>query len=52
MKFTTELPAEILDKSLRAKHAPNIVIDPNEVFKLDKEKNYYGLKSHKEYIDK
>lgn len=33
MRFTEELPENILDKSLRAEHAPNIVIDPNDIFK-------------------
>jgi hypothetical protein len=32
MKFTENLPQEIMDKSLRAEHAPNIILDPNEVF--------------------
>lgn len=32
MKFTEELPQEILDKTLRAEHAPNIKIDPNEIW--------------------
>ncbi|CAB5497983.1 hypothetical protein AZO1586I_263, partial [Bathymodiolus thermophilus thioautotrophic gill symbiont] len=26
-------PQEIMDKSLRAEHAPNIILDPNEVFR-------------------
>lgn len=33
MKFTKELSAEILDKTLRAQHAPNIVVDPNDIFR-------------------
>jgi hypothetical protein len=33
MKFTRELPAAILDKTLRAEHAPNIMIDPNDIFR-------------------
>jgi len=33
MKFTENLPQEIMDKSLRAEHAPNIILDPNEVFR-------------------
>jgi integrating conjugative element protein (TIGR03761 family) len=33
MKFIKELPAEILDKTLRAEHAPNIMIDPNDIFR-------------------
>lgn len=33
MKFTEELPDEILDKTRRAKHAPNIIPDPNEIFR-------------------
>ncbi|WP_369177941.1 PFL_4669 family integrating conjugative element protein [Candidatus Thiodubiliella endoseptemdiera] len=36
MKFKEELPHEILNKSLRAEHAPNIVIDPNDIFKKPK----------------
>ncbi|SFV87053.1 FIG141694: hypothetical protein in PFGI-1-like cluster [hydrothermal vent metagenome] len=36
MKFKEELPSEVLDKSLRAEHAPNIVIDPNEIFRKPK----------------
>ncbi len=33
MKFTSELPPEILDKTGRAEHAPNIALDPNVVFR-------------------
>lgn len=33
MKFTRELPDAILDKTLRAEHAPNIIIDPNDIFR-------------------
>jgi integrating conjugative element protein (TIGR03761 family) len=38
MKFTQELPKEILDKTTRAEHAPNIVINPNDMFKKPKSK--------------
>lgn len=33
MKFTRELPEAILDKTLRAEHAPNIMLDPNDIFR-------------------
>jgi hypothetical protein len=33
MKFTRELPDAILDKTLRAEHAPNIMLDPNDIFR-------------------
>jgi hypothetical protein len=33
MKFTENLSTGIMGKTLRAEHAPNIVLDPNEVFR-------------------
>ncbi|SFV89220.1 FIG141694: hypothetical protein in PFGI-1-like cluster [hydrothermal vent metagenome] len=39
MKFTEELPADILDKTRRAEFAPNIVLDPNEIFRKPKKVN-------------
>ncbi len=36
MKFKEDLPYEVLNKNLRAEHAPNIVIDPNDIFKKPK----------------
>lgn len=36
MRFTEELPEGIIDKTIRAEHAPNIILSPDEVFRKPK----------------